>query len=110
MNKEKSTSFEYEGPCNPLRISGKHVNIVYFYDRQSRELTILLSNPIPLSQYRLLESMIVEMDGVGKCRVEHRYKLVCDVNFWHFDLDIIMRAITEYLDNFFRGLSDEPID
>lgn len=112
MNKQKSEDYclvSANSLCEGgvMTVAGKHVvDISFIYNRDSWELTIFVSNPIPSSQYGYLKLMIETIDGVGKCCVEHHYKLVCDVNVLHFDLDTIIRVITEFLDRFFRELSD----
>lgn len=82
---------------------GKNIKLCCIYEEiANQQLIILLSNPLPQeSEYPDLIDVISEVDGVGNCSVEHRYKLVCGVNFWQFNSDETVKIIGDILDDFF---------
>lgn len=82
---------------------GNNIKLQCIYEEiANQQLIIMLSKPLPPeSDYLDLIDAISEIDGVGSCFVEHRYKLVCGVNFWQFNTDEIIKTIGDILDVFF---------
>lgn len=90
--------------CFVTEHRGNNINIIYLYERGRQDLFIVLSKPLPEeSDYLDLISDISDIDGVGTCAIEHRYRLVCNVNLWHFDSEKIRETISKILDDFFMS-------
>ena len=81
---------------------GNNIKLHCIYEIANQQLIIMLSKPLPQeSEYLDLIDVISEVDGVGTCFIDHRYKIVCGVNFWQFNSDETIKIIGDILDDFF---------